>query len=69
MGDLACEQGVQPSLYRAPMDALVELRLVEVVPATPGERRRWHRAVAHPLWPLLHPVLEHVAADAFTSGN
>lgn len=65
MGDLAVRYGVQPSVYRAPMGALMSLGLVEAVPLVAGERRRWHRINARsPLWPLLQPLLDCLAEEA-----
>uniref|UniRef100_UPI003C7AD0CB hypothetical protein n=1 Tax=unclassified Streptomyces TaxID=2593676 RepID=UPI003C7AD0CB len=62
MGDLALRQGVPPGVYRAPMEALMSLGLVEALPATAGERRRWHRMTAQSsLWPLLRPLLDRLA--------
>ncbi|WP_046469452.1 hypothetical protein [Allosalinactinospora lopnorensis] len=64
MGDLAAHNGVQPSVYRQPMKALMELGAVEALAPVPGQRRRWHRITGEdPLWPLLRPVLDYLADD------
>nr|PPQ62039.1 hypothetical protein C5F59_39400 [Streptomyces sp. QL37] len=64
MGDLGLRNGVSPGVYRAPMEALVSLGLVEALPAAAGERRRWHRRTAQSsLWPLLRPLLDCLAEE------
>ncbi|MFE7128348.1 hypothetical protein [Streptomyces sp. NPDC057617] len=64
MGDLAVRYGVQSSVYRAPMGALMSLGLAEALPAVAGERRRWHRITAQSsLWPFLRPLLDCLAEE------
>ncbi|MGX5397151.1 hypothetical protein ACWLMY_35485 [Streptomyces anulatus] len=64
LGDLGLRQGVVPGVYRAPMGALMSLGLVEPLPATAGERRRWYRMTPQSsLWPLLRPLLDRLAEE------
>jgi hypothetical protein len=64
MGDLAIRHGVQASVYRSSMRALMDVGLVEEVPRVAGERRRWHRIIEpSALWPLLQPVLDSLAQE------
>ncbi|MGW2722358.1 hypothetical protein [Streptomyces sp. NPDC001492] len=65
LGDLAAARNAPPSVYQAPMRALVEAGLAERLPRAQGERRRWYRRSENEgLWQCLEGLLSCLAEQS-----
>lgn len=61
LSELAAEQQVAPSVYYPPIRDLLQAGLVEMLPRTLPDRRRWYRRVEGKVWKSMRSFTAELA--------